>query len=72
MGEYLTLRQWGKSIRGCAVCNISGGHRPISGHLSGMATQINTWAVIRCSGKFMACMCYQLAKKTNHKLPYGL
>ena len=31
---------------GGVVCNISGGHQPISVHLSGMATQINTWAVI--------------------------
>ena len=43
-------------VHSITVCNISGGHLPISIHLSGMATQINTWAVIvswRCSGKFM-------------------
>ena len=40
-------KRYSYSVLGwCAVCNISGGHQPISVHLSGMATQINTWAVI--------------------------
>ena len=40
------MRAEGRAEGVGAVCNISGGHQPISIHLSGMATQINTWAVI--------------------------